>query len=276
MSHDLRHRTNMVHREAEDWRPPLFDPPTTPRARLVAALRQFFDLQAGSVWRDVAAVLPSVRGAMVDVGCGAQPYRPLVHPGVRYRGIDTDAARAHFGYEIPDTEYFAGDVWPLADASVNFVLATETLEHVFDTGRFVGEAARCLEPGGTLMMTVPFAARWHFIPHDFWRFTPSSLERILAAHGFVEVRVYARGNALTVACYKAMALVLRLLMPQGAGTVAGALLRALGLALVPAFVGLAVIANLSLRGRGGDDCLGYTVLASRATATAARTGTRSP
>jgi hypothetical protein len=30
------------------------------------------------------------------------------------------------------------------------------------------------------------------------------------------------------------------------------------------FTLLAVVANLSLRGRGGDDCLGYTVFAIRA------------
>jgi hypothetical protein len=32
---------------------------------------------------------------------------------------------------------------------------------------------------------------------------------------------------------------------------------------LPLFVLLALIANLSLRGRGGDDCLGYTVFAVR-------------
>jgi hypothetical protein len=32
---------------------------------------------------------------------------------------------------------------------------------------------------------------------------------------------------------------------------------------LPLFVLLAIVANLSLRSRGGDDCLGYTVLAIR-------------
>jgi hypothetical protein len=41
------------------------------------------------------------------------------------------------------------------------------------------------------------------------------------------------------------------------------MLRLAGLAFLPFFVLLAVVANLSLRGRGGDDCLGYTVLAVR-------------
>ena len=60
--------------------------------------------------------------------------------------------------------------------------------------------------GGSILITVPFAARWHFIPHDYWRFTPSSLRHLLEKHHFTDVAVYARGNSVTVACYKVMAL----------------------------------------------------------------------
>ncbi|MDX6464329.1 MAG: hypothetical protein QOE55_8026, partial [Acidobacteriaceae bacterium] len=180
-----------------------------------------------------------------------------------YQGIDTDEAKAHFGYEMPNTTYFSGDIWPVAAASANVVLCTETLEHVFDTRRFLAEAARCLAPGGTLLLTVPFAARWHFIPYDYWRFTPSSLNQLLTAAGFHDVGVYARGNACTVACYKLMTLLLLLLMPQTASRISSLLLRLAGLMFLPLFFLLAVVANLSLRGRGGDDCLGYTVFAVR-------------
>jgi SAM-dependent methyltransferase len=208
-------------------------------------------------------VLPTLHGAVLDVGCGAQPFRSLVSPQATYFGIDTDAAKAHFGYEMPNTTYFSGDVWPVATASVNVILCTETLEHVLETRRFLTEAARCLAPGGTLLLTVPFAARWHFIPYDYWRFTPSSLNHLLTENGFHRVRVYARGNAYTVACYKLMALLMPLLMPQTASRASRVLLRLPGLLFLPLFVLLAASANLSLRGGGGDDCLGYTVVALR-------------
>ena len=68
--------------------------------------------------------------------------------------------------------------------SVENVLATETLEHVSRPVRFLAEARRCLSPGGRLMLTVPFAARWHYIPHDYWRFTPSGLRQLLTDAGF--------------------------------------------------------------------------------------------
>lgn len=256
-------RRNMVAAGSESWRPQLFGETATGLSRFLAAVRRFFDIQAGSAWRDLCAVLPVLQGTVLDVGCGAQPFRSLVNPHASYQGIDTDEAKAHFGYEMPNTTYFSGDIWPVAAASANVVLCTETLEHVFDTRGFLAEAARSLAPGGTLLLTVPFAARWHFVPYDYWRFTPSSLNQLLTAAGFYNVRVYARGNALTVACYKLMTLLLLLLMPQTASRFTALLLRLAGLIFLPLFVLLAVVANLSLHGRGGDDCLGYTVLAIR-------------
>jgi SAM-dependent methyltransferase len=256
-------RSNMVEASSETWRPQLFVATTTRLSLLLAAVRRFFDIQAGSAWRDLSAVLPSLHGIVLDVGCGAQPFRSLIGPQATYLGIDTDAAKAHFGYEMPDTTYFSGDYWPVENATVNVVLCTETLEHVLETRRFLAEAARCLAPGGTLLLTIPFAARWHFIPYDYWRFTPSSLNHLLTATGFHSTRVYARGNACTVACYKVMTLLLLLLMPQNVSKVFGLLLRLVGLVFLPLFVLLALIANLSLRSTGGDDCLGYTVFAVR-------------
>lgn len=260
----LRRRQDMTRRDGERWRPPVYGAVRTPRQRLFHALRCFFDVQAGSVWRDLAAELPRARGRVLDVGCGSQPYRVLMAPDVDYVGIDIAEAEAHFGYKMPDTIYYTGDTWPIEDRSVDYVLCTETLEHVLDPVQFLGEAARCLRPGGTLLLTVPFAARWHFIPHDYWRYTPSSLEYLLTRAGFTDIAVYARGNPVTVASYKGMALMLPLLFPQSRRAPAAWASRIAGLATSPLLVLLAAVANLSLRTCGGGDCLGFTALATRA------------
>jgi len=259
-------RTNMVDQHGEAWRPPLFERPDTPARKAIAALRRFLDLQASSIWRDLRVLLPQLRGTVLDVGCGAQPYRPLFSPAVHYVGIDTEQAKAHFGYQLPDVLYFAGDSWPIADASVDFVLCTETMEHVPVPETLLQEVFRCLVPGGAVLLTVPFAARWHFIPHDYWRFTPSALRLLLARAGLTDIRVYARGNAFTVACYKAMALILRLAMPQNQWWPARIVLQLAALPFVPVLLLLGMLANLSFRGSGGDDCLGYTVLAEKKSA----------
>ena len=253
----------MVQTPPERWRPPLLQNPANGFQRSLSAVRRFFDIQAGSVWRDVVAVLPDVRGKVLDVGSGAQPYRSLVHPDATYMAIDTEAAKPNFGYEAPDTRYFRGEVWPVEDASVDFILCTETLEHVLDTRQFLAEASRSLRAGGAILLTVPFAARWHFIPYDYWRFTPSSMDYLLREAGFADVRVYARGNSGTVACYKIMALVLPLLATKNSSALLTWLTRIAGLCLSPVLVVFAVLANASLLGRGGNDCLGYTAIAQR-------------
>ncbi len=161
-----------------------------------------------------------------------------------------------------DTIYFTGNVWPIEDESIDTVLCTETLEHVTEPLAFLREAARCLRPEGVLIVTVPFAARWHFIPHDYWRYTPSVLLRLMTGAGLTHVEVYARGNPVTVVYYKVMALILPLLLPQDQNRLVAWALRLAGLLMAPVLLTLAAIANISLRW-GGDDCLGYTAVAHR-------------
>jgi SAM-dependent methyltransferase len=258
----LSERPNLAKARTETWRPPLHEPPDTRSHRWRAAARRIFDLQAESIWRDLARELPHARGLVVDVGCGAQPYRRLLGREARYLGIDTVDAKADFGYEVPDTVYFDGETWPLDDESADVILCAETLEHVLRPAVLLAEAHRCLRPGGRLLLTVPFAARWHFIPNDYWRFTPSSLDHLLSEAGFIEISVHARGNAGTVACYKLMAIALPFLVPAEGGFRAR-LLQLLALLVAPLVLALALVGRATLNGDGGDDCLGYTVTAVR-------------
>ena len=66
------------------------------------------DLQAGSIWNDLAVLLPQSQGVVLDVGCGAQPYRHLLSPGANYKAIDYAGAQHNFGYSMPDTTYYEG------------------------------------------------------------------------------------------------------------------------------------------------------------------------
>jgi SAM-dependent methyltransferase len=257
------HRQNLALRSTESWRTPIMTTPNTGPRRLLGTIRRWFDLQSKTTWNDLTQELAAAEGAVLDVGCGAQPYRCLLPTGVKYQGIDTADAKTNFGYEIPDTLYFVGSTWPIADGSIDLVLTTDTMEHVFDTRQFLAEANRCLRPGGQIVGTVPFSVRWHFVPYDFWRFTPSCLRHLLESAGFEDVAVFARGNSLTVACYKTMLLVLPFLLPVGGGLVGRLLKRMLGLILSPLFVSCALAGNLSLVSEGGDDCLGYTFKARK-------------
>jgi SAM-dependent methyltransferase len=263
---ELLDRTNQVGRQSESWRPPPYKRVNTRLARLESVARRFLDLQAGSIWNDLVVLLPQSRGVVLDVGSGAQPYRYLLPPGATYKAIDYGGAERHFGYSMPDTTYYQGDKWPITDGSVDVILCTETIEHVPEPALFLTEAFRCLKYKGRLLLTVPFSARWHYIPHDYWRFTPSGLDRLLSNAGFGRVAVYSRGNAVTVACYKVMALMVPLLFPQRGGLLRRSASLTCGILTLPLLVALGAIAALSLKGQGGDDCLGYTAVAYKASA----------
>ncbi len=255
-------RRNLVDFRLEAFSPPTFKPNSSAWHRAENWLRRFLDLQAGSIWRDVRRELATVRGSVLDIGCGAQVYRGLLPSEAAYTGIDTDDAFERFGYAVAHTHYFSGDDWGVEAGSFDAALCTEVLEHVPDPQAFLARACACLRPGGLLVMTVPFSARWHFTPYDYWRFTPASLNTLLTGAGFEAVRVQARGNPLTVACYKAMALPLMLVLGSRARP-PGRLRTLAGVVLMPAVIVLACVANMSFGADWGDDCLGYTVTARR-------------
>ncbi len=254
-------KENLALRTEERWRPPTFKPVVGWRARFGAAVRRFFDLQAGSLWRDLGPVLTRARGTLVDVGCGAQPYRGLLRGDAVYVGLDTERAREDFGYAMPDVLLIGEDGrWPLDDSRADFVLATETLEHVIEPRAFLAEAHRGLTPGGA--SSSPSRSR----PDGttFPTTTGGSPRQACAAARAGRLRGHrgsGRGNEPTVACYKLLALLLPLVLPQSD---TGAMrVRPLGMLIAPLVVILAALGNLSLRGRTGDDCLGFTTFASK-------------
>lgn len=259
----LENRQNLVFLPHETWRPLPLGGTATVASRFVSRTRRFFDLQAASIWNDLAALMPKLDGHLLDAGCGAQPYRSLMPERIHYRAIDIHASREAFGYESPDTVYFSGERWPVADESQDIVLCTEVAEHVYEPAKLLSESFRCLKKKGRLVLTVPFAARWHFIPHDYWRFTPSSLDRLLSDAGFQNLRIYARGNAFTVFCYKALSLMASPLLAPHKNCFKAVVGITLGIVFLPFTALIAAAGTCSLMTPGGNDCLGYTVLADR-------------
>ena len=107
-----------------------------------------------------------------------------------------------------------------------------------------------------MCFTVPFQARFHYIPHDYWRFTPTALKMITEQAGFGSVRVMARGHDVVVACYKMLGACYRI----------GSRRPALSVLLAPIIGVLLVVSHWTLWVEAGstDDCLGYTVVATLA------------
>ncbi|HLX52627.1 MAG TPA: class I SAM-dependent methyltransferase [Aquella sp.] len=258
-------RKNMLEQRFEWFKPPLNSKSNGVLGRLIYKLRMFLDIQAGSIWRDLSKVLPDVRGNVLDVGCGAQIYRELFCANkANYIGLDTIQAKVNFGYESPDTRYYSGTIFPVDTGSIDFILCTEVLEHIQEPSWFIKEMARCLKENGTLLLTVPFAARWHFIPYDYFRYTPSGLFNLLNEAGFSDVKVYARGNSVTVAFYKMMAIMIPFLVSGGQRTIYSKMvIRTIGVLFLPIICLFAFVANISVNNSdSAEDCIGYTVIAN--------------
>ena len=63
-----------------------------------------------------------------------------------------------------------------ADASYDFVLSDQVLEHVEgNPQQAINECHRILKPGGVAVHTTCFINPVHEVPKDFWRFTPEAL-----------------------------------------------------------------------------------------------------
>jgi SAM-dependent methyltransferase len=145
-----------------------------------------------SILRRLCESLPAFHGTVLDVGCGYQPYRQLIlkTPGVtKYIGLDFPNS----GYGVPDLTWDGGAI-PMADGTVDSVVATEVLEHCDEPQRLLLEIWRVLRPGGCLFLTVPFLWPVHCVPHDQYRYTPFALSRMLCAADFVDLKIGALGG----------------------------------------------------------------------------------
>ena len=91
---------------------------------------------------------------------------------------------------------------PLEDGSFDLVWASEVIEHVADTARWLSEVRRVLAPGGRLLVTTPSHGRLRVALGGIERFseplgdhlhlyTKGSLRSVLDEFGFGEVRVRA-------------------------------------------------------------------------------------
>lgn len=100
---------------------------------------------------------------MLDFGCGAGHLiheMRRVNPGARLIGIDvSEEALQRAKEHCPYAEFHRiddGGTAPLHDGSVDFILSSEVIEHVYDTENMVAEIARILRPGGRLLLTTPY------------------------------------------------------------------------------------------------------------------------
>jgi SAM-dependent methyltransferase len=116
------------------------------------------------------------RGVLADIGCGKAPYFGIYSPLVS-RSIWVDWENSLHANSSLDVTCDLNKEIALADESVDTVLCSDVLEHIYNIGQIWREIARVLRPGGKAIIAVPFLYWVHEAPHDYHRYTLFALRR---------------------------------------------------------------------------------------------------
>jgi len=144
---------------------------------------------------------------VLDVGCGEGTFTgELVRAGAAPIGVDVaEAALQRARARYPELDFRLTPIdgpLPFEDASFDAVWASEVIEHVADTARWLSECRRVLVPRGRLLLTTPSHGRLRVALYGLERFseplgdhlhlyTRRSLRALLEEFGFGEVEVRA-------------------------------------------------------------------------------------
>lgn len=130
----------------------------------------------GRVLNDVGVrvLMPYLEGpgTIFELGGAGDYYKNFARPGQPYAVTNLDP---------PCDRIIDMTAMDLPDNSVDAFLSMYALEHIYDFPSVISESFRCLKPGGRMLLAVPFMYYYHAAPDDFFRFTDSALDKMLAA-----------------------------------------------------------------------------------------------
>jgi SAM-dependent methyltransferase len=128
----------------------LDDPRTTSLRRSIIQEKDFLRALYVEWYREIAEALPAGDAPVLEIGSGAGFLGDFV-PGL----ITSDVMG------IPGLSLVLdGRALPIGTGTLRGVAMTEVLHHIPDAAAFFGEVARCVAPGGMLVMIEPWVTPW--------------------------------------------------------------------------------------------------------------------
>jgi len=154
----------------------------------------------------LARLRPAGPARVLDAGCGTGGFIRFLSAtdhGWQLTGVDVSPvacglARARTGAEIIEASITA---LPFADGSFDAIVTGDVIYHVEDAAAVLREFARCVRPGGVVLVNEP-AYRWLWSYHDDaveskHRFTRPELVGLFQSAG-LEVRFASYANMLAL------------------------------------------------------------------------------
>ncbi len=126
------------------------DPGTTELRRNIILSKPFLRAIYEDWYGQIVRRLPAGDGAVLELGSGAGFFKEFV-PDV----ITSEV----FACEGVDLIADARDL-PFASGALRAIVMTDVLHHIPDVAAFFKEAARCVRPGGALVMIEPWVSTW--------------------------------------------------------------------------------------------------------------------
>ena len=147
---------------------------------------------------------------VLDLGCGdGWMCAELAALGAQPLGVEiADAAVQRARRHHPELEFRLAEIGgelPIEDNAIDVVWASEVIEHVADTARWLSEVRRVLRPRGRLLVTTPNHSRLRLLAGGIDRFSEplgdhlhlyvaSSLRGVLNDFGFAEIKIGQLGG----------------------------------------------------------------------------------
>lgn len=245
-----------MHDQKENFKPIKNDPPINFVSKTKFLFRLLFDFQTMTLYRDLKKFLHDKEGTILDIGCGNCPYEHLANDRCKYIGIDIEN-QSDFDYHNKKIISFNGSVIPMGNQTVDSFICTEVLEHVMSPDKLISEMKRVLKKNGQGLLSIPWSARYHYIPFDYYRYTPSALEILF--QDFKVVRIDPRGSDTSVICSKLIVSIVRAL--RGCRGLYLIFMPLLIMITIPIIIICLIVGHASIILNLGskNDPLGYTI-----------------